>query len=83
MYDKLEKFTDIIVYVENEEDVIEEIENGVMDYSNFIQTQSDLYDSIESSNRAVVNAYKSFFDIYRLVGFPEKYSKFSIFQLNI
>ncbi len=66
----------------NINDVKEEINNGFMDYSNFIQTQTDLYDSIESSNQAVIDLYKSFFDIYRLIGFPEKASEFSIHKLN-
>ena len=67
----------------NINDVKEEINNGFMEYSNFIQTQTDLYDSIESSNQAVVDLYKSFFDIYRLVGFPEKTSDFSIDELKL
>tara|TARA_A100001011_G_scaffold396444_1_gene494328 strand:+ start:899 stop:2332 length:1434 start_codon:yes stop_codon:yes gene_type:complete len=75
--------TIIVNSQKNINDVKEEINNGFMDYSNFIQNQTDLYDSIESSNQAVVDLYKSFFDIYRLVGFPVKISEFSINELKI
>ena len=75
--------TIIVNSQKNINDVKEEINNGFMEYSNFIQTQTDLYDAIESSNQAVVDLYKSFFDIYRLVGFPIKTSEFSINELKI